>query len=229
MTDCLSPGMRDALPDLIHRRLGPVKLAELEVHIASCEQCATELELLRLVVASSPIVPPVDVRRIVAALPVAAKQGLLLHRGNGESASIPAASVAGLQGIWSRPALRIAAAVAVVAAGGLSLLVGRDVLNPESQVGRNTARVQVTGAPVTAPTSVAPVAGSVATAVAPSSPSVLTTGAASGLLISEVQQLSDEHLVALLSEMDTIDAVLAAEPETVSPTLSESDTSGARE
>lgn len=228
MTDCLSPGMRDALPDLIHRRLGPAKLAELEVHIASCEQCATELELLRLVVSSSPIAPPVDVPRIVAALPVAAKQGLVLHRGSAESASIPAA-VVGSRGIWSRPALRIAAAIAVVAAGGLSLLVGRDVLNPHSQVGRDTRRDQAAAAPVTVPTSVAPVAGSVATVVAPPSPSESTPAAASGLLISEVQQLSDEHLVALLSEMDSIDAVPAAEPETISPALAEFDTSGARE
>jgi len=229
MTDCLSAEMRDAMPDVIHGGLHPARLAEVKAHIASCEQCSAELELLRSVVSSSPISPAIDVRRIVAALPVAAKRGFLLHRGNGEMASTPAASVSGTQSIWSRPALRIAAAIAVVAAGGLSLLVGREVLDPEVQVGRNTVRVEATGAPVTASTSVVPVAPSVAQSNAPSSLSELATGAGSGLLISEVQQLSDEHLVALLSEMGNIDAVPAAEPEAIAPALTEADTSGASE
>jgi anti-sigma factor RsiW len=228
MSDCLSAEMRDALPDLIHGSLDPTKLAEVEAHVASCDQCAAELELLRAVVASSPAAPPMDVRRIVAALPVAAKRGFLLHRGNGEPASAAPSPVTRSQSVWSRPALRIAAAVAVVAAGGLSLLVGREVLNPQVQVGRNTPRAAETSAPVTAPISAAPVAASVAQAPQ-ASQGESAAGVGSGLLISEVRQLSDEHLVALLSEMDNMDAVPALEPETIEPALAESDTIGASE
>jgi hypothetical protein len=48
------------------------------------------------------------------------------------------------------------------------------------------------------------------------------------LLISEVQQLSDEHLVALMSEMESIDPLPAAEPEAIVPAVADSD-SGAGE
>src|SRR6266508_4285690 len=127
MIDCVSTEMRDALPDVIHGGLDPAKLAEVEAHVASCAQCAAELELLKAVVASRPAAPPIDVQRIVAALPVAAKQGLLLHRGNAEPASAARPAVMRPKSIWTHPALRIAAAAAVVAAGALSLIVGRQV------------------------------------------------------------------------------------------------------
>lgn len=228
MNECLSAEMRDALPDVVHGRLDAAKLAEVEAHVASCDACAAELELLRAVVASVPVVPAMDVQRIVAALPVAAKQGLLLHRGNGETASESRTPVARSQSMWSNPFLRVAAAVVVVAAGGLSLFVGRDVLNPEAQVGGNDRRVVVASGPVAPPTS--------ATTVAPTAPAVVESprasipvpGPGAGLLMSEVGELSDEHLVALLSEMDSIDALPDVEPETIAPAVAESD-SGADE
>jgi anti-sigma factor RsiW len=225
MTECLSNEMRDALPDLIHGSLDRATRARVEAHLASCAQCAAELEILRSVISSSPTAPPVDVKRIVAALPVAAKNGFLLHRGNGDPAAAP--PVRRPQSVWSRPALRIAAAVALVAAGGLSLLVGREVLNPEVQVGRTTARVARASAPIGASTSPAPAAPAVAQRIAPSSQQEPATAIGAGLLMSEVQQLSDEHLVALLSEMDDMDAIPLSEPETIAPAFAELDTSGA--
>jgi len=223
MNDCLNAEMRDSLPDLIHGNLEPAKRAQVEAHIASCGECAAELELVRTVVASMSVAPPMDVQRIVAALPVTAKQGLLLHRGNGETAVAPAPMAKRSRGVWSRPMLRVAAAAVVVAAGGLSLLVGRDVLNPENQVGRNSRPVAATSAPVTVPPSKPTATPSVARAAESSSTAVVTSGAGSGLLISEMQQLSDEHLVALLSEMESIDPLPAAEPETLVPAVADSD------
>jgi hypothetical protein len=229
MTDCLSTEMRDALPDLIHRNLGAARMSEVEAHVASCAECAAELELLRAVLASAPAAPPIDVKRIVTALPVAAKKGFLLHRGNGESLSAPSVSLERSGSAWSRPALRVAAAIAVVAAGGLSLLVGREVLNPEAQVGHGAGSVAATSAPVPDADSATGIAPAV-TRVAESSPvDVPAVGASSGLLLSEVQQLSDEHLVALLSEMDSIDAVPAAEPEIIAPAFADADTSAGTE
>src|SRR5215208_6910575 len=105
MNDCLNAEMRDVLPDLIHDNLEPAKLAEIEAHIASCDACAAELELLRTVVASTPLPPAMNVQRIVAALPVAAKKGLLLHRGNGDAVASPVPPAKRPQGIWSRPML----------------------------------------------------------------------------------------------------------------------------
>ena len=224
MNDCLNAEMRESLPDLIHGNLEPAKLAQVEAHVASCDACAAELELLRTVVASMPAAPGMNVQRIVAALPVAAKQGLLLHRGNGDSAASPMPPAKRSQGLWSRPMLRVAAAVAIVAAGGLSLLVGRDVLNPETQVGRNKRPVTATSTPVATSAPQLATTPSVARVAESSSPTVTSGGVTTGLLISEVQQLSDEHLVALLDEMDTIDPLPAIEPETLTPVVAESDT-----
>src|SRR5687767_2181563 len=224
MNDCVSTEMHDLLPDVVHGKLGAAKLAEVEAHVASCDACAAELELLRAVVASMPVPPSMDVQRIVAALPVAAKQGLLLHRGNGDPASDSPAPVRRSQGVWSSPFLRVAAAVVVVAAGGLSLLVGRDVLNPEAQVGGNDRRVAATSGPVTSrpaapPSSATPVAPSAPTVVESTRASVPVAVAGAGLLMSEVDELSDEHLVALLGEMDSIDALPDVEPELIAPAV----------
>lgn len=223
MNDCLNAEMREALPDLIHGNLELAKRAQVEAHVASCESCAAELELLRAVVASMPSAPAMNVRRIVAALPVAAKQGLLLHRGNGDAAPSPVLSAKRSQGIWSRPMLRVAAAVMIVAAGGLSLLVGRDVLNPETQVGHKTFPLAAASTPVTDSPSEPVVTPSVTRVAESSSPAVTGERVGAGLLISEVQQLSDEHLIALLDEMDGIDPLPAAEPETLTPIVAESD------
>jgi anti-sigma factor RsiW len=232
MIDCSNTEMRDALPDVIHGGLDAAKLAEVEAHVASCAQCAAELALLRAAVSTRPDAPPINVQRIVSALPVAAKNGLLLHRGRGEPESAVSSTVQRPRSIWTRPALRIAAAVAIVSAGALSLLVGREVTNPEVQAGRNTS--------ASAPENTAPAAPQ-AVAVAPTSPaqqvqpspspvrSSPVTGIGAGLLMSEVQQLSDEHLVALLSEIDDIDAVPLSEPETIAPALTVSDTIGSSE
>lgn len=223
MNDCLNAAMRESLPDLIHGNLDPASLVEVEAHVASCDACAAEVELLRTVVASMSPAPAVNVQRIVAALPVAAKQGLLLHRGNGDAVASHVIPAKPSQGIWSRPMLRVAAAVVIVAAGGLSLLVGRDVLNPETQVGPN--RHPITGASTSVVTSPPEAATTQSlTRVAESSLQPVTTGGvSSGLLISEVQQLSDEHLVALLDEMNTIDPLPAIEPETLAPVVAEAD------
>lgn len=224
MNDCLNAEMRESLPDLIHGNLEPAKLAKLEAHVASCDSCAAELELLRTVVASMPPTPAMNVQRIVAALPVAAKQGLLLHRGNGDALASPVLPAKRSQGIWSRPMLRVAAAVVIVAAGGLSLLVGRDVLDPETQVGPNGRPVTATSARVATSAPEPATTPSVTRVAESSSPAVTSGGVTTGLLISEVQQLSDEHLVALLDEMDTIDPLPAIEPETLAPVVAESDT-----
>ena len=229
MNECLNAEMRDSLPDLIHGKLDPVRREEVESHLKSCDECAAELELLKNVVVSMPAAPAMNVQRIVAALPVAAKQGLLLHRGNGDAVAAPVTPVVPSRRMWSHPMLRVAAAVLIVAAGGLSLLVGRDVLNPETQVGQNGRAVAVTSsspATTTVPETIATPA--VTRPIESSSPAVAAGGSASGLLISEVQQLSDEHLVALLSEMETIDPLPAAEPETLMPAVADSD-SGAIE
>jgi anti-sigma factor RsiW len=70
MRDCANGELRDQLPDWVHGRLDAARAAEVEAHVASCADCASEVALLREVQAMTRrTAPAVDVARIVAALP----------------------------------------------------------------------------------------------------------------------------------------------------------------
>jgi predicted anti-sigma-YlaC factor YlaD len=68
MTDCANAEVRDALPDMLHGRLDAAARARVEEHLAGCEECRRELQLLQSLRKAAPQ-PAVDVARIVAALP----------------------------------------------------------------------------------------------------------------------------------------------------------------
>ena len=72
MFDCANVEMRELLPELAAGTLDAATRARLEQHIASCAECASELETLRLVRSAYASAPAVDVRRIAAALSKAA-------------------------------------------------------------------------------------------------------------------------------------------------------------
>jgi anti-sigma factor RsiW len=219
MTECVSVEMRDALPDLIHGSLSAARAAEVDAHVASCAGCVAELDVLRSVMASAPRVPTLDIGRIVAAIPSPARRGFRLHQGGAGPVQSRRP-----QTVWSRPLLRAAATIAVVTAGGLSLLVGRDALNPERQA-RPAAITVAAGKQPAAEVPVSPVpAGSTA---APEQQQARPVASAAGLsLVGELQDLSDEHLATLLSEMDRLNPLPGAEPESVTPAIGDSDTSG---
>jgi anti-sigma factor RsiW len=218
MTMCTDKEMRDLLPDYVHGHLDAARAAEVREHVASCSECAAELELLNEVVASVPLVPEMDVDRIVSALPTSTRHGLLLHRGGAvvaEAEVRPITSVSASRRMWSRPLVRVAAAVAIVTAGGLSLMVGRDVLRPEMQVGQRSAAIpstEIAAAPAASlPVSPAPAAAS-PTEAAPQRETVVASS--TGLsLAGEVQELSDEHLATLVDEIAKMDVLPAEEPE----------------
>src|SRR6476659_2622744 len=72
MFDCANVEMRELLPELAAGTLDAATRARVEQHVASCAECVSELETLRLVRSAYASAPAVDVRRIVAALPKAA-------------------------------------------------------------------------------------------------------------------------------------------------------------
>ena len=220
MTECESAEMRDALPDLINGNLAAARTAQVEAHVASCAECAAELDLLKAVVASASRAPELDLSRIVSALPTPTGRGLLLHQGGGQ----PVGSRKP-QTFWSRPLLRVAATTAIITACGVSLLVGRDALNPERQARPSSAPMPATSAAVaTAPNRVA---ASTPASVEPNAPSArMVASAGLSLASGEVQDLSDEHLATLLSEIDRLDPIPAAEPEALTPSIGTSDSSG---
>lgn len=98
MTECANSEIRDALPDLLHGRLDAAARAQVEAHLAGCEDCRHEFRLLQSLRKAAPQ-PAVDVGRIVAALPAP-------HR----------------RSAWTAHVWQIAAAVVFVAVGGSTVL-----------------------------------------------------------------------------------------------------------
>ncbi len=81
MFDCANVEMRELLPELAAGTLDDATRARVERHVASCAECASELETLRLVRSAYAATPTVDVRRIVAALPKPAPPAERAHGG----------------------------------------------------------------------------------------------------------------------------------------------------
>ncbi|MFN2603891.1 MAG: anti-sigma factor [Gemmatimonadaceae bacterium] len=229
MSECLSAEMRDALPDYLNGTLHAARTVEVRAHVAACDECAAELELLRIVAASAPSAPAMDFERIANAIPTPTKHGFMIHRGGDGVTRAETPTILPIKSrprrIWSRPSVKIAAGLAIVTAGGLSLLVGRDVLRPESEVGQ-AKPVPVAAAGITpsvstpvAPTNVAPAPQSQPRQVASAEPAQLS-------LTGDLQELSDEHIATLLNEMDRMDGLPSSEPDAVEPVVTTSNSGG---
>ena len=108
MFDCANVEMRELLPELAAGTLDKATRARVERHVASCAECASELETLRLVRSAYAAPPTVDVRRIVGALPKPVSLPQRAHGGQPVKRWVD----------W-----RVAAALTMIAVGGLSLAV----------------------------------------------------------------------------------------------------------
>ena len=169
MNDCPNVEIRELLPDYLSGTLSASRRAEVDSHLATCADCADELEVLQLVreAYAQATVPSVNVNAIVAALP--------------KKASRPAIRS------WRRgPAFQIAAAVTFIALGGMSLAVARSFFNgnPESAV-------------------VDPIVANTAMGETPFS-------FAGGL-----SDLGDDDLEALISALESVEALPVAEPSEI--------------
>ncbi len=229
MTECMNAEMRDALPDYLNGTLDGARTAEVRAHVAACDECAAELELLRVIAASAPSAPPMNVGRIASAIPTPTKHGFMIHRGGRDPAQNPLSPtvvpIRARPGIWSRRYVKIAAGLAVVMAGGLSLLVGRDVLRPELQVGQ--AKPVAVATVRTAPSVSVPVAPAKVGSTREAQPPQVASVAPMGLsLTGDLQELSDEHIATLLNEMDRMDGLPSAEPDAVEPVVGNANSGG---
>src|SRR5215216_4378181 len=185
MRDCPSAEIRDLLPDFASGSLKGEARARVDAHVAQCADCAAELELLRAVRRLGRDVPPVDVARIVAALPPA-------PRGRGPRRFA----------IW-----RVAAAVAVLAGGAAAVRVVREGSMSAGVGAESTAALPPTA---TTATTVAPSppgdSGRQVAVAAPRSDSPRlrqpAAPAAPGMsLAGGVSDLSDADVESLLAEL----------------------------
>jgi Putative zinc-finger len=70
MRDCLDLPVKDLLPELVAGRLAEPQRARVAVHVETCASCAAEVAVIRAAErALTAATPPVDVSRIVRALP----------------------------------------------------------------------------------------------------------------------------------------------------------------
>lgn len=162
MSDCPNVEIREQLPEYLSGTLSAHHRAEVEAHLAGCEDCADELELLRLIrEAYTETAPAVNVQSIVSALP--------------KRASRPAVRS------WRRShAFQIAAAASFIALGGISLAVARSFYMPEP---------------------------------APDTVAVNTTiGETPISFAGGLSDLGDEDVEALISALESIEALPVVEP-----------------
>lgn len=132
MIDCPNADIRDQLPDFVHDQLNVAARTAVAAHVARCAACAAELALLRELRGTLRAAPPVDVGRIMAALPARSRPG----RGGRFG-----------RGAWRRLDWRVAAAIGALVIGGGSAAVLSGRLREPSASGPQVAEPTPPAAP----------------------------------------------------------------------------------
>lgn len=205
MAECTNGELRDLLPELANDRLDAESRKRVEAHVASCEECAEELALLRALRPSLLREPAVDTQRIAAAV---------LARTREASSRAPAR--AKLATRW-----RVAmAAAALLAAGalGYAAITRRAIGAPEVAVAPtpekstqdtgDTSRSTPRPALAPAPAPERKVAATPPHAATPSA----ATSLASASVLDNVSDLSDDEVRALTASLDDLSAIPDADP-----------------
>src|SRR5260370_23965838 len=69
MNECTDSNIREMLPDLLHSTLAPDAKGRIEAHLATCEECREDLEVLRTIKGAAIFAPAIDVERVVRQIP----------------------------------------------------------------------------------------------------------------------------------------------------------------
>lgn len=202
MTECINTEVREALPDLLNGRLSALDTATMNAHVEACAECRAELELLREI-RDSRIVPQMDAVRIASAIAPYAGASVIAPQHVRRS-------------IISRlGVLRIAAAAVFVAAGGWALSTSPYWPASKAAVGERVVAV----APVAATSAASEPAAPGVAAQPAATRAGAETEVASLSLVGGTDDLSDADLEKLVSDIETIDAIPAAEPQSVTATV----------
>jgi anti-sigma factor RsiW len=191
MNKCTELDIQEMLPDLLHGKLDADARAQVEAHIASCEECTEELEVLRTVRSAAVFIPAIDVDRVVRQIPP--------YRTIVPAAQTPARSrvVSWL----------VAASFVVVVLGGGSLLMIQT--KPPSAPVATVDRSALPRSPSTQTDK----PGSVPSIIAPNGSSISSKPTTHALVLAAgVDGLSDNSLRQLMNDMNSFDALPASEP-----------------
>jgi anti-sigma factor RsiW len=204
MNNCTDSDIQEMLPDLLHGALANDERLRVEAHLATCESCQEDLDVLRTVKSAAVFAPSIDVDRVVRQIPP--------YR-----AIVPATERPDLPATERSTRTRlvswlVAASLALVVVGGGSVLIQS---NGAPRLGSTAPR------PVVA-TTIPKSSGAIASAS--TEPVVVTKVEESSTiaarphalaLAAEADGLSDGNLVQLMNDMDRFDALPAAEPDPV--------------
>ena len=195
MNKCINSDIQEMLPDLLHGALADDARKRVEAHVATCESCQEDLDVLRTVKSAAIFAPSIDVDGVVRQIP----PYRTIVPGIERPASTRVVS-------W----LVAASLVLVVLGGGSVLMIqsrGSRAANPAGN-----AQVPNTIAKNPEATKLSPSESIVVSG--PDAPVVLPHPHALALA-ADADGLSDGSLVRLMNDMDGFDALPGSEPDPV--------------
>lgn len=183
--------IKEMLPDLLHGKLDAGARAQVEAHVASCEACTEELEILRKIKSAAVFIPAIDVDRVVRQIPP--------YRAIVPAREVPARSRA--------VAWLVAASLVVVVLGGGSLLMIQKKPTPAPvATAGNSGLPGGASTQMEKPVDVTPI-------VTPNGTGISAKPTTHALaLATSVDALSDKSLRQLMNDMNSFDALPATEP-----------------
>ena len=195
MNNCMETEIQEMLPDLLHGTLAADTRARVEAHVALCEQCREELEVLRTVKSAAVFAPVINVDQVVRRIPPYQK-------------IVPAVE---------RPATTrvvswlVAATMAIALIGGGSLVLARRDVPSNQTAAANPDR------PASIPTNAGPKPTGVPASGSQPEPAVVAVAPHTHALAlaADVGGLSDGNLEQLMTEMAQFDALPATEADPV--------------
>ncbi len=203
MNKCTDSDIQEMLPDLLHRALADDVRLRVEEHLATCESCQEDMDVLRTVKNAAVFAPSIDVDRVVRQIPP--------YR-----TIVPATERPALPAT-ERPArtrvvswLVAASLVLVVAAGGSILFQSNGAPNPSSLTPR-----QLPTTVAKAPEAATPDRSGLAVAPKSVEPTIVAPHTHALALAADADGLSDGSLVQLMNDMDSFDALPASEADPV--------------
>ena len=192
MNKCIDSDVQEMLPDLLHDTLPSDAKKRVEAHLATCETCREELDVIRIVKNAAVFAPSISVDRVVRQIPP--------YRPIEPAIEQPART--------RMVSWLVAAGLALAVVGGGSALLTRQTVNGSGSV-VETVRTGTSVMPSAPPATPAPPASS---DIASSTTAAPTHALA---LATDVEALSDGNLVQLMNDMDRFDALPNAEPDPV--------------
>jgi len=195
MNKCTDSDIQELLPDLLHGALAEAEKARVDAHVATCESCQEDLDVLRTVKSAAVFAPSIDVDRVVRQIPP--------YR-----AIVPAVEAPARTRVAS---WLVAATIALFVVGGGSVLMTRQNSSGSSVVdggAKSTQQIAITQPSAASKAPAAALNPRIAQQSTAAHPHALA-------LAAEADGLSDGGLVQLMNDMDTFDALPGSESDPV--------------